>query len=79
MLSANGERAGILVNSKGLPTSRSRVIPAELPRIGEWVYDLALSADGDAAFAADWQGRLTAIDVKTRKIVQQVTPLLVSQ
>lgn len=51
----------------------------ELPRIDEWVYDLALSADGKAAFTADWQGRLTAIDIESRKIVQQISPLLVSQ
>lgn len=51
----------------------------ELPRIGEWVYDIAASADGTRAFTADWQGRLTAIDTNTGKVLGQVTPLAVTQ
>ena len=51
----------------------------ELPRVRDWVYDVAANTDGSRIFTADWLGRLTAIDVKTRKVISTVTPLAVRQ
>ncbi|MFT7535012.1 MAG: hypothetical protein ACI85K_000963 [Hyphomicrobiaceae bacterium] len=51
----------------------------ELPRVRDWVYDVAASTDGSRIFTADWLGRLIAIDVKTRKVLATVTPLAVRQ
>jgi len=50
----------------------------ELPRIADWVYGVAASADGKRVFTADWRGRLIALDAKTRKVLGKVTPLLVA-
>lgn len=58
-------------------TSGSR--ETELPRVREWVYDVASSTDGSRIYTADWLGRLIAIDVKTRKVISTVTPLAVRQ
>ncbi|MCA8976398.1 MAG: hypothetical protein KDC98_16890 [Planctomycetes bacterium] len=51
----------------------------ELPRIDEWVYGIAASADGKRVFTVDWQGRLSAIDSPARKLLGQATPLAVTQ
>lgn len=50
----------------------------ELPRIQDWVYGVAASADGKRLFTADWRGRVIAFDAKTRKVVGKVTPLAVA-
>lgn len=50
----------------------------ELPRVADWVYGVAASADGARIFTADWQGRLIALDAKTRKVIKAVTPLAVT-
>ena len=54
-------------------TSGSR--DPELPRIADWVYGVAASADGGRVFTADWRGSLVALDAKTRKVLGKVTPL----
>ena len=54
-------------------TSGSR--DPELPRIADWVYGVAASADGSRVFTADWRGSLIALDAKTRKVLGKVTPL----
>ena len=51
----------------------------ELPRVKDWVYDVATSHDGQKIFTADWLGRLIAIDAKTRKVLANRTPLAASQ
>tara|TARA_R110002072_G_scaffold139249_3_gene282748 strand:- start:20802 stop:23234 length:2433 start_codon:yes stop_codon:yes gene_type:complete len=58
-------------------TSGSR--EAELPRVRDWVYDVAASTDGTRIFTADWLGRLIAVDVKSRKVVATLTPLAIRQ
>ncbi|MEC8653661.1 MAG: c-type cytochrome domain-containing protein, partial [Planctomycetota bacterium] len=57
-------------------TSGSR--DADLPRVADWVYGVAASADGAQVFTADWRGRLIAYDVKTRKVIRTITPLAVT-
>ena len=57
-------------------TSGSR--DPELPRIADWVYGVAASADGSRVFTADWRGRLIALDAKTRKVLAKITPLAVT-
>ena len=52
---------------------------AQLPRLKDWVYDVATSHDGERVYTADWLGRLTAIDVKSRKVLATITPLAVTQ
>ena len=47
----------------------------ELPRIADWVYDIATSLDGAQVFTADWRGRLIAFDAKSRKVIAKITPL----
>lgn len=51
----------------------------ELPRVRDWVYDIAASVDGSRVFTADWLGRISAIDVQTKKAITTWTPLAVSQ
>lgn len=48
---------------------------AELPRVKDWVYDIATSKDQKRVFTADWLGRVLAVDVKTRKVIKATTPL----
>ena len=57
-------------------TSGSR--DPDLPRVADWVYGVAASADGAHVFTADWRGRLIAYDVKTRKVIRTITPLAVT-
>lgn len=52
---------------------------AQLPRVKDWVYDIATSKDGERVYTADWLGRLIAIDVKSRKVLATHTPLAVTQ
>ncbi len=49
----------------------------DLPAIGEWIYGVAFTRDGARLFAADWQGRLTEVDMDTRKVLRTVTPLAI--
>lgn len=51
----------------------------ELPRIDEWVYGVAASEDGAHAFAADWRGRVTVIEIAGRKVLAQLAPLSAAQ
>ncbi len=50
----------------------------ELPRVADWVYGVAASADGARVFTADGRGSLIAFDAKTRKVLGKVTPLAVA-
>lgn len=47
----------------------------DLPRAGEWLYGIAVAADGSCAFAGDWSGRLLAFDLETRKLTAELMPL----
>ena len=51
----------------------------ELPRLSDWVYGIASNTDGSTIYAADWLGQLSAVDVKSRKVVATSTPLTVTQ
>ena len=51
----------------------------DLPRVGEWIYGVAATADGARVLAADWQGRLSCFDVESRKMVAQTVPLAIAQ
>lgn len=48
---------------------------AELPRVKDWVYDIATSKDQKRIYVGDWLGRLIAYDIKTRKPVANIQPL----
>jgi len=48
---------------------------AELPRVKDWVYDVATSKDQKRVYVGDWLGRLITYDVKTRKAVTKVQPM----
>jgi WD40 repeat protein len=47
----------------------------ELPRLGEWVYGLAALDQGARVLAADWGGRLSVLDPKSRKLLAELVPL----
>ena len=49
----------------------------DLPRLDEWLYAVT-ALDDDRIVATDWQGRISVLDVKDRKLTAQFVPLAVA-